>query len=52
MLLMSFFSVFDSKGVEVLGTKTINYIKHQTPPNLKILNFELTSGFESTIVLV
>jgi hypothetical protein len=36
MLLMSFFSVVDAKGGEVLGTKAMKIIsntKHQTPPN-------------------
>jgi hypothetical protein len=40
---MSSFSVFDSKGGEVLGTKIIqsisNFKHHQ------ILNFDLISGF-------
>jgi hypothetical protein len=36
MLLMSSFSVVDAKGGEVVGTKAINFIKHQTPPIKKL----------------
>jgi hypothetical protein len=39
MPLMSSFSVFDSEGGEVLGTKEIQYIKHH--PILKFKNLEL-----------
>jgi hypothetical protein len=51
MLLMSSFSVFDSKGGEVLGTKAIqniSNIKHH--PIIKIKSLELTSGFGSPSV--
>jgi hypothetical protein len=63
MLLMSYFSVVDAKGGEVLGTKAMkiisntmfryqsneNYIKHQTPPNFNFQIFDRASGFGSLV---
>jgi hypothetical protein len=48
MILMSSFSVFESKGEKFRDQSNSKYIKHQTPLNFKIKNIDLTSGFGST----
>jgi hypothetical protein len=49
MLLMSSFSVFDSKGGSFMDQSNSKYIKYQ---NHKILNFDLASGLVLQLVLV
>jgi hypothetical protein len=49
MLLMSSFSVVDAKGGEVLGTRAMGNISNTKHHQIKILNFDLASGFDSLV---